>query len=416
MHDAQHSIEILGNFLLQENILTVSHLTGKIKKSLESGFDKISVKGEISNFKNQQGSGHWYFVLKDSEASLNCAMWGSNNKRVRFLIKDGIQVILKGRITVYPPRGTYQLDTLEILPDGIGALYQAYQAMLEKLRFEGLFDAKYKKPLPSFPLKVGIVTALDGAAIRDMIAVAKRRMPLLELVLVNTKVQGEGAAESIASGIELLNKQNDVDVIIAGRGGGSIEDLWAFNEEITARAIFNSKIPVISAVGHESDTTIADFVADLRAATPTAAMELLTSNTYIDYKNFIENFLDSTSDEIDSILRRYKKLVESYSKASGAKIPLGILKINSQRVDYLIEKIDNLMISKIEFIKNRVNLLYSNIKASDSKKILKRGFVYLTQEEKIVKNYGQLNSKKDLTINFFDKKIKILKNYETKDT
>lgn len=402
--------------MLQENIVTVSNLTGKIKKSLESGFDNISVKGEISNFKNQQGSGHWYFVLKDSEASLNCAMWGSNNKRVRFLIKDGIQVILKGRITVYPPRGTYQLDTLEILPDGIGALYQAYQAMLEKLRFEGLFDVKHKKPLPSFPLKVGIVTALDGAAIRDMIAVAKRRMPLLELILVNSKVQGEGAAESIASGIELLNKQSDVDVIIAGRGGGSIEDLWAFNEEITARAIFNSKTPVISAVGHESDTTIADFVADLRAATPTAAMELLTSITYIDYKNFIENFLDSSKDELDSILRRYKKLVESYTKASGAKIPLGILKINSQRVDYLIEKLDNLMISKIEFTKNRINLLFSNIKASDSKKILKRGFVYLTQEEKIVKNYGQLNSKKDLTINFFDKKIKILKNYETKDT
>lgn len=402
--------------MLQENIVTVSNLTGKIKKSLESGFDNISVKGEISNFKNQQGSGHWYFVLKDSEASLNCAMWGSNNKRVRFLIKDGIQVILKGRITVYPPRGTYQLDTLEILPDGIGALYQAYQAMLEKLRLEGLFDVKHKKPLPSFPLKVGIVTALDGAAIRDMIAVAKRRMPLLELILVNSKVQGEGAAESIASGIELLNKHSDVDVIIAGRGGGSIEDLWAFNEEITAKAIFNSKIPVISAVGHESDTTIADFVADLRAATPTAAMELLTSITYIDYKNFIENFLDSSKDELDSILRRYKKLVESYTKASGAKIPLGILKINSQRVDYLIEKLDNLMISKIEFTKNRINLLFSNIKASDSKKILKRGFVYLTQEEKIVKNYGQLNSKKDLTINFFDKKIKILKNYETKDT
>jgi len=257
--------------------ISVSELTKQIKLTLEENFSEVSVIGEMSNFKAHV-SGHWYFNLKDANAVISCAMWKGLNNYVFFTPQDGMKIIVSGRITVYPPRGSYQIDVRSMKPAGVGELQAAFEMLKRKLADEGLFDEIHKKPMPSFPQKIGIVTAKDGAAFQDMISVAERRFPLVELVISPARVQGSGAAESIVESIKLLNKQKDIDLIIIARGGGSIEDLWAFNEEIVAREIFASKIPIITGIGHEVDFTISDFVADLRAPTPSAAMEIARKN------------------------------------------------------------------------------------------------------------------------------------------
>lgn len=243
----------------EKQIFTVSELTQSIKFVLESAFENISVEGEISNFRSHI-SGHWYFNLKDENAVINCTMWRGLNNYVFFTPQDGMKVVVTGRITVYPPRGNYQIDVRSMKPAGEGELQAAFERLKQKLKAEGLFDEERKRNIPFFPNKIGIVTAIDGAAIRDMISVAERRFPLVELIIVPTKVQGSGAAEDIVDSLNKLNKLKDIDVIIVARGGGSIEDLWAFNEEIVARAIYKSRVPVITGIGHEIDFTIADFV------------------------------------------------------------------------------------------------------------------------------------------------------------
>ncbi|RPJ43867.1 MAG: exodeoxyribonuclease VII large subunit [Deltaproteobacteria bacterium] len=259
------------------SILTVSQLTAEIKTLLERNFDPVWVEGEISNLR-LPGSGHLYFTLKDEEAQIRGVMFRLQNRLLKFEPKDGLQVIGYGRITVYEPRGDYQiiLDYLE--PKGLGALQLAFAQLKEKLAAEGLFDPARKKPIPHLPQKIGIVTSSTGAAIRDILRIIDRRFANVQILLYPVRVQGQGAAQEIAQAIQALNQLPDVDVMIVGRGGGSLEDLWAFNEEIVARAIFSSRIPVISAVGHEVDFTIADFVADLRASTPSAAAELVVRN------------------------------------------------------------------------------------------------------------------------------------------
>ena len=272
---------------IQDQIFSVSEITKSIKFILESTFEKISIEGEISNFK-AHGSGHWYFNLKDEGAVINCTMWKGVNNYVFFTPEDGMKIIVTGRITVYPPRGSYQIDVRSMKPAGVGELQAAFERLKKKLFEEGLFDEESKKAIPTFPKKIGLITAADGAAVKDMISVAERRFPLVELLIAPTKVQGAGAAENIVNNIRKLNLLKDIDVIILARGGGSIEDLWAFNEEIVARAIYKSKIPIISGVGHEVDFTIADFVADLRAPTPSVAMELATPDIE-ELKNFIKD-------------------------------------------------------------------------------------------------------------------------------
>ncbi|MFI5238065.1 MAG: exodeoxyribonuclease VII large subunit, partial [Ignavibacteriales bacterium] len=220
-------------------ILTVSELTKEIRKTLEENFQKVTVIGEISNFKAHV-SGHWYFSLKDADAVINCTMWKGLNKYVFFTPQDGMKIVVNGSITVYPAKGNYQLDIRSMKPSGLGELQEAFEKLKKKLDAEGLFDEQYKKPIPSFPQKIGIVTAIDGAAFRDMVSVAQRRFPLVELIIAPARVQGIGAAESIVNSIKFLNEQKNIDVIIVGRGGGSIEDLWAFNEEKVSRAIFSS--------------------------------------------------------------------------------------------------------------------------------------------------------------------------------
>jgi exodeoxyribonuclease VII large subunit len=258
----------------QRKIFSVSEITSEIKQALEK-FGIIWVRGEISNFKHHS-SGHMYFSLKDAHSQIRAAFFRNNNLYLKFRLNDGLEVHVRGRISVYDPRGEYQIIVEYMEPVGLGSLQLAFDQLKERLRKEGLFDEARKKTLPLLPHKIGIVTSPTGAAIRDMMRILERRNASLHILLFPAKVQGAGSAEEIAAGVRYFNTRQDIDVIIVGRGGGSIEDLWSFNEELVARAIYESQIPVISAVGHEVDYTIADFVADLRAPTPSAAAEMVS--------------------------------------------------------------------------------------------------------------------------------------------
>ncbi len=272
--------KMMAALFAEQEVLTVGELTERIKDSLESEFFALTVQGEISNYKNHQ-SGHWYFTLKDSDAQIRGVFFRQWNRLMRFEPENGLEVRVRGRLTVYEPRGEYQIVVETMEPVGVGALQLAFEQQVKKLAAEGLFDETRKRPLPMLPRRIGIVTSADGAAIRDMLHILERRNRGVHVLIVPVKVQGVGAAHEIADAIRLLNRYSkksgsEIDVVIIGRGGGSMEDLWAFNEEQVARAIFDSEIPVVSAVGHETDFTIADFVADLRAPTPSAAAELVT--------------------------------------------------------------------------------------------------------------------------------------------
>ncbi|WP_085833322.1 exodeoxyribonuclease VII large subunit [Clostridium merdae] len=257
-------------------VLTVSQLNRYIKSLLDgdSMMSSVFLSGEISNFTNHYKSGHMYFSLKDSQCVVRAVMFSTQARRLRFLPQDGMKVIVRGRVTVYEQTGQYQVNVEDMQPDGLGALNLAYEQLKTRLAAEGLFDASRKKALPLYPKAIGVVTSPTGAAVQDIMQILGRRFPMAEVVLCPVLVQGAGAAEQIAAAVERFNRLQCADVLIVGRGGGSIEDLWAFNEEIVARAVVNSKIPIISAVGHETDFTICDFVADLRAPTPSAAAEL----------------------------------------------------------------------------------------------------------------------------------------------
>jgi len=258
----------------QRKIYSVYDITSEIKRSLDK-LGIIWVQGEISNFKHHS-SGHMYFSLKDQRAQVKAACFRNNNMYLKFRPEDGMEVVVRGRLSVYEPRGDYQIIIEYMEPVGLGSLQLAFDQLKEKLRKEGLFEEMHKIPLPLLPRKIGIVTSPTGAAIRDILRILKRRNASLDVLIYPARVQGTGAAEEIAAGIRYLNSRGDIEVIIAGRGGGSIEDLWAFNEEIVARAIYQSELPLISAVGHEVDYTIADFVADMRAPTPSAAAEMVS--------------------------------------------------------------------------------------------------------------------------------------------
>ena len=254
--------------------ISVSELTSKLKDLIESNFSNIWIQGEISNFKHHS-SGHMYFTLKDQGAELRCVMFRGFNQGIHFKPEDGMDVILQGKITVYEPRGQYQLMVQNMEPAGIGTLFLAFEALKKQLQSEGLLDNSLKKQLPQYPKKVGIVTSETGAAYKDMVKVLNRRAPYLDIVLRPTLVQGINAANQIVKAIKELASIENIDVLIIGRGGGALEDLWAFNEEEVARAIVACKVPIISAVGHETDVTISDMVADLRAPTPSAAAEIV---------------------------------------------------------------------------------------------------------------------------------------------
>ena len=390
---------------IKEQIFSVSEITKSIKFILESTFEKISIEGEISNFK-AHGSGHWYFNLKDEGAVINCTMWKGVNNYVFFSPEDGMKVIVTGRVTVYPPRGSYQIDVRSMKPSGIGELQAAFERLKRKLFDEGLFDEQYKKSIPAFPKKIGLVTAPDGAAVKDMISVAERRFPLVELVIAPTKVQGAGAAENIVENIRKLNYLKDIDVIILARGGGSIEDLWAFNEEIVAREIFKSKIPIITGVGHEVDFTIADFVSDLRAPTPSVAMELATPDIE-DLKNVIKDSYLLSCDLIEENLNEYKDDIKQFVNSYSFRFPFEKIRKFSQSLDFSTVKINNAIEKKMNIVSNKIALVSKSLEAHDIEKSLKKGFALIKQNAKFVtrkKNYSVHNP---VTIKFYDGELEI---------
>jgi exodeoxyribonuclease VII large subunit len=386
-------------------ILSVSDLTKQIKYTLETNFAQIAVLGEISNFKPHV-SGHWYFNLKDSDAVISCTMWKGLNNYVFFTPQDGMKIIVKGRITVFPPRGNYQLDVRSMKPAGIGELQAAFEQLKQKLAEEGLFDEENKKPIPNFPAKIGVVTAIDGAAFRDMISVASRRYPLAEIIIAPSKVQGSGAAETIVESIKLLNKRKDIDIIIVGRGGGSIEDLWAFNEEIVARAIFNSSIPIVTGIGHEIDYTISDFVADFRAPTPSAAMEIVTPDKE-ELFAFIDEFSYNSTQNIKKMCSNLRQNVKNILNSYGFKIPIDIVRRKSQQIDNITYRFTQNNNHQFLLKKNKLSLLLKTIESHDIKKALKKGFVLVKQDSKFITRAKNFDKKLDASLNFYDNEIQL---------
>jgi len=383
--------------------LTVSEITRLIKNNLEENFASLDIVGEISNFK-AHSSGHWYFTLKDSDAQISCIMWRGVNNHVYFSPHDGMKIVVIGRLTVYPPRGNYQLEVRTMNPAGVGELQLAFEKLKTKLRDEGLFDPENKKILPELPLKIGIVTSAGGAALRDMISVAERRFPLVRITVASCIVQGAGASDALVAAIQSLNKQNEVEVIIVARGGGSLEDLWAFNEEEVAYAIYKSKIPVVTGIGHETDFTIADFVADYRAATPTAAMEIITPEKR-EVENLIKSFNGEITDMMFSKISEIKEqillLVNSYAFRS----PLELLKLYNQKVDTTVQRFNQMMDKYLNNRKNKLALLTTKLSANDVQKTLAKDFVLVKQEDKFVTRAKKFQTAQPHSLIFYDNQI-----------
>lgn len=390
---------------VKDQIFSVSELTKSIKFVLESSFEKISIEGEISNFK-AHSSGHWYFSLKDEEAVINCTMWKGVNNYVFFTPEDGMKVIVTGRLTVYAPRGSYQIDVRSMKPAGVGELQAAFERLKRKLFEEGLFDEQYKKQIPYFPKKIALITSSEGAAVKDMISVAERRFPLVELVIAPTKVQGADAAKEIVKNLDKVNLLKDIDVIILARGGGSIEDLWPFNEEIVARAVFNSEIPVITGIGHEVDFTIADFVSDLRAPTPSVAMELATPDQE-ELKNFVIDNSNAMTDSINNIADEYRAGIDYQINSYSFKYPLEKVRNYSQQLDTLNIKINNLTEKKLLSNNSKLLLLSKTLEGYDIQKSLKKGFALIRQNSKFVTRKNNFNKTEPHTIQFYDGEVKI---------
>lgn len=343
----------------EEKYLKISDLNEYIKCMFDENtfLRKIYLKGEISNFKNHT-RGHLYFTLKDETSRISAVMFYNNTFSLNFKPEDGMNVLVEGRISCYPAQGTYQIYVEKMEKDGLGNLYIEYEKLKKKLASEGLFDEKYKKRIPRYPKKIGIITAPTGAAIRDILSTIKRRFPMCETILFPALVQGASAAPDI---VRQLNRaqEYDVDVIICGRGGGSIEDLWAFNEEIVARAIFASRIPIISAVGHEVDFTIADFVADLRAPTPTGAAEMAVP-TKLDTMNLLNEKKIRLNTYINNTIKMRQTKIETLKNSFILKNPMSLYEIKEQKLDNLVDGLNTIIKNKLTYNENRLEHIRSN--------------------------------------------------------
>lgn len=390
-----------------QKVLTVSEITKQVKQVVEENFTGVKIIGEISNFKAHV-SGHWYFTLKDGDSAINCTMWRGVNNYVFFTPQNGMKVILSGRITVYPPRGSYQFDARSMQPAGVGELQKAFEELKRKLQSEGLFDKEIKKDIPEFPNTIGVVTGSDTAAFKDILSVASRRYPLLKIIIAPTKVQGDGAAEEIVNSIKILNKRKDIDTIIVSRGGGSLEDLWAFNEEIVARAISKSEIPVISGVGHEIDFTIADFVSDLRAPTPSAAMELATPNKD-EILAFISNFSFDAKNQISDLISNFRNEVEQVTESYGFKNLMSTINNKKQLLDNYLFRIQTVISNFLNEKKSNLELSTKIVSSNNIEVILKKGFVLVEQNNKYVKRKSEIETKQKISLQFSDGKVELNK-------
>lgn len=362
-------------------VLSVSQLNRYIKMNFDAdeNLTNIFISGEISNFTNHYRTGHLYFTLKDDSAAVRAVMFNSSAKRLKFMPEDGMKVIARGRVSVYEASGQYQLYVDDMQPDGVGALNLAYEQLKEKLQKEGLFSELHKKPLPPYPEKVGVITSPTGAAVRDIINVLGRRFPYAEIVFCPVLVQGEGAHLQLTDAVNLFNSERAADVIIIGRGGGSIEDLWEFNDEGLARAVYNSEIPVISAVGHETDFTICDFVADMRAPTPSAAAELAVPDA-----NELQYALSALKNRmflnVSSGIADRRSRLEYLTSKGALKSPDEMLSNRSQRLDTAFSKMlssyeNRIGGKKVEFISAATAL-----SKLDPMSVLMRGFAFVSDK------------------------------------
>lgn len=407
--------------------LTVTDINNYIKNIVDGDFflSNVTLKGEISNLKFHT-RGHLYFSLKDENSKINAVMFNYKNLGLNFIPKDGMNVIVKGKVSVFTTGGSYQITVSNMKEDGIGNLYILFEELKRRLQKEGLFSPEHKKKLPRIPKKVGVITASTGAAVKDIISTINRRFPLTEIILFPTLVQGVGAKENIVKMINEANK-SDVDVIILGRGGGSIEDLWAFNEEIVARAIYNSNKPIVSAVGHEIDFTISDFVSDMRAPTPTGAAELVVPS-----KVEIQSYLNDYKGRIISVInKKIKSYNDTFSKLKSTYIlknPISMYEIDEQKLDNMLEKLDSIMSYKLEREKSKLNNLskmispnmlnrldkekikLENIKTKlnllNPENILKKGYSLTLVEGKIVKSINSVKKGSIIDTKFSDGIIK----------
>lgn len=368
-------------------VLTVGELTEQIKDVLESSFDFVLVAGEVSNAKVYP-SGHWYFSLKDKDATLSCVSFKNSNQHIRFKLEDGMMVVAKGKLSVYPPRGGYQMVVNAIEPVGVGEWQLAFEQLKAKLTQEGLIDERRRRPIPMLPRKVGIVTSPAGAALQDILNTIRRRNRSVNLVIAPAKVQGEGSAESVSDALNMLYELPDLDVVIVARGGGSIEDLWSFNTEIVARAVASSPVPIISGVGHETDITICDLVADLRAPTPTAAAELVARGYSELYEKwaYLRRHLISTVD--DRLSRAQRRLGQASPQKSLLRYQERLRHLNA-KVLFARKSLGDKIEYRLASSRHRLKQQTEKLGALGPQKVLGRGFSVIRREDgSIVRDFS----------------------------
>lgn len=385
--------------------ITVSELNKYIKNKVDEDeyLNNVYVKGEISNFKHHY-TGHMYFTLKDEKSLIKCVMFKSSTSTLKFVPKDGMKVLIFGTVAVYEAGGVYQIYCKAMQEDGVGDLYQKYEELKNKLEKEGLFKKEHKKKIPVMPKTIGVLTSQTGAVIRDIINVSTRRNPNVNIKLYPIPVQGAGAAEKIVDALKIMNENKLSDVIILARGGGSLEDLWPFNEEIVARAIYESKIPIISAVGHETDFTIADFVADLRAPTPSAAAELAQVDVYEIQKKLLayqERFKQALRKRLELMRMRYEKAMSSRVFTDPMK------QINEKYilVDMKTKEIENNILNKLKESKNKATNIITKLDALSPLKTLARGYSITEYNGKILKSVKQIKTNDEIKIRLNDGNI-----------
>ena len=384
------------------NPITVTELNLYVKNKVaeDEYLNNVYVSGEISNFKHHY-SGHMYFTLKDENSLIKCVMFKSYTATLNFVPKDGMKVAVLGTVSVYERDGIYQIYAKAMQEDGVGALYEEYEKLKKKLELEGLFDESHKKPIPFMPKVVGVLTSNTGAVIRDIINVSTRRNPNVNIRLLPVPVQGEGAGIKIAKAIKQMNELKLADVLIIGRGGGSLEDLWPFNEEIVARAIYESEIPIVSAVGHETDFTIADFVADLRAPTPSAAAELVVSDIYD-----VKNTLDFFENRLKILLKRKTEVMRlRFEKVMASKVykdPLKNINDKYLEVDRFAKLIENFGVLKIQKVKGDFSKLVAKLDTLSPLKTLSRGYSITEKNGNVVTSAKELVQGDELRLRFID--------------
>ena len=384
-------------------VVSVSTLVQLLQELVEDNFVEVLVQGELSNV-SQAGSGHYYFTLKDKSSQIKCAMFRSHARALRFKPGDGLAVICRGRVSIYSQRGDLQLLVEGIEPEGVGQLQLAFDQLKVKLEAEGLFQPHKKKTLPAYPRTIGVVTSPTGAAIRDILQVLERRSAGVQVLLAATRVQGEGAAAEIAAAISLLNQEGSADVLIVGRGGGSREDLWAFNEEIVARAIAASDIPIISAVGHEVDISISDLVADLRAPTPSAAAELVVQNR-LELERHLDQLTLRLAAQINSRLALLKSRLSGLEKR--LKAPAELLKLQQLQLHQLTSRLHQAITDDITRKKNRWELLCGRLDALSPLAVLSRGYAIVKQHETgtVIQSARQVNRDDRVEISLADGQV-----------